>query len=220
MTEFTTWRSLVDGAEIAAIPDEIDNYDRYEPEGDIDITTVYDSGSSVEELGTTTSPVFEGVQSLELAQSSAGTDIVIAPDGSLLRHPNFGEDIEVRAYTTGNATIQLWWGDDNTDDDRPQNGVSIGFNTADGAALTEQDDASLSVLDSESVSLPNDEWMRFELKTDSSNDQVRGIIDNADGDEIYDSGWQSTSVLDGLSAIGFRSAEDVFFDAPKIIAVE
>ena len=108
MTEFTTWRSLVDGAEISAIPDAVvEDWERSNPLDDW-------SNDTAEFAVSTTDPI-EGEASLESVNGNANT-IITKSSGleetpskgrvfsSVLRDPGGGDILPGFAYGWGGSS--------------------------------------------------------------------------------------------------------------------
>ena len=120
MSNFTTWRSLVDGEEISAIPDSvIDNFEE-DPDGPYNgdnLTDFYSDGAfgGKESFEITTSNPIEGNRSLFQDETSTSQEIISLPDDGL---PNYFEKGQTAAFLVqgSGADGRFCFGAPNTND--------------------------------------------------------------------------------------------------------
>ena len=114
MTEFTTWRSLVDGEEIVAIPDGVvDNFE----DADADPAGPYEDGEGITDYYShqfptdpvqyerTTDDVEEGSHALSrIGEEEGRSNIVSWPDDGLPTYPDFGDTVAWLIRDPGSGT--------------------------------------------------------------------------------------------------------------------
>ena len=179
MTEFTTWRSLVDGAEISAIPDgvvlrpESDDLDHFS--GDTGSWSINDEA-----------PVFDDELSLKADEDDSSTLSMVSTSG-LDNYPEIGKKHVFFVYYESNYQM-VSFGTDNA----PNENDGYGYDLRDGELeLTRWDDGSRTTLET-GASLPEDEWISLETLHESNGDWTLiareaddvGLSEYENGDEI------------------------------------
>ena len=157
MTEFTTWRSLVDGEEIIGIPDSVvEDFERDDPLDDYDGDTEdYSTTSDAIQGSTSISSTGDSGEAIQLV------DVVV--DSLPEKGDEFSYLVEGRDDDAG--PIVMWGVPDPADDD----GYEVWVNIPDDEILF--NDRTGSTLDSESVSL-------------SANQVYEVVVDWQDNDDI------------------------------------
>ena len=205
MSDFTTWRSLIDGATIGAIPDSVvDNFNDFDDdpagpyeEGDT-LSTFYSGDTDTFERDDT-SPVKFGSKSLK--QDSNDKQIISTPTDGLPRYPVQGEIIEYWVYggeNTDNGNNTLFGVQDSS------NYYSVQLREdADNFVIVKDGDAQETV--STSGQTPG-EWQRVVIEWhDGSGGESQGeiVVEVFDDDDnsLGSGSWNDNEYTDG--GIGF-----------------
>ena len=176
MTAFTTWRSLVDGAEISVIPDEVvDNFE----DADGDPAGVYEEGETISDYYTgstgdyarSTSNVEEGEQALETTGGDTGSAIFSTPSDGLNRYPEEDEKIGfLLRQPTGDPDPVLLFNMTEPGSDFDSYGAMwVGTSEI---RLNKYQSGSRSTESTESVSFSNDTWYWGEIDPPTTEDNT------------------------------------------------
>ena len=228
MTEFTTWRSLVDGNEIVAIPDGVvDNFE----DADADPPGVYEDGETIADyyggdtgqFSRTTDEVETGVKSLDINVSS--NSLIISTSG-LNSYPEKGDIFEVYGYHDGDGVILIYFGAPNEAGWGDDSGYRMYTRNDDNRMRIERsDNGSITTLaEDDNASIPSNEWLRFRCEwhdgtgAESDNEIVFELYDES-GTEISKLSVNDDSYADdtGIGFGSFNSNEQFYVDEFHVI---
>ena len=232
MTEFTTWRSLVDGEEISAIPDIL--VDNFELE-DSDPLGVWKDGETPndrypQESGQSGTFEFvtdanEAIEGERYLKNDTDSGYLISQEGDgLNRYPEKGDVFEGYVNVVDAATFnhgQIVFGAEESTD---RNFYEVRVYPDDATfSVKVWVDGSDTALDSESVSLSFGEWYRIEVEWhdgsagESDNEIVCRLYDDQDN-EIA-SVQANDDTFSDESGFGFGhsgSSDETRFDAANV----
>ena len=186
MTEFTTWRSLVDGEEIVAIPDGVvDNFE----DADADPAGPYEDGEDITDyyggatagFARTTDNAVEGDKSLNGNQAESNEFIISEPNDGLPNYPDFGDTISFLLEDRGDISLPgaVYNGALGTDD----TGYAAIIDTRDEIAIRRLDgQGNITVIASTSQTINENQVYYGEVDIPSENgDSHEFRIYNVDG---------------------------------------
>ena len=182
MVDFTggTWRSLIDGQEVSAIPDGlVDNFEN----ADADPAGVYETGETIADyysqdtadFARTTETVFNGGHALEA--TSDNVDIVSTPGDGLPNYPSQPVTIEYYYYTvpgsSGGCNIIAQNGDGYLCQPRHRDS---------DLRLIRRDGFGFEELASTTMNTSDNTWYRIEFEY--VNDDLTATVEQTDGTEV------------------------------------
>ena len=217
MVDFTggTWRSLVDGAEISAIPDsEVDSFEQYEPGGDNNLSDNYFGDTGNFEIHTDSdpvSPIYDSTQSLHVEESD-GTNVAIGSQTGLDNYPEVGDTFELYVYiqdaTEENRAMAWYAVQDSSFSTRPDDAYALRFDFSENVfELTRMENGNFNTVFDESVTWTDwdGDWLHVEV--DWQNDGDHDIlVEDLDETEIVSASANDDTFSDGGIGFGINSS--------------
>lgn len=207
MVDFTTWRSLIDGASV--IPDSVvDNFE----DADSNPTGVYGSGEGIADYygGTTADWSRSDTRSFDGSKSlyASGRPGSIGSTSGLNRYPSRGESFETRMWFEDGSERGIRFAVGSEPNAGEENSYAISVRQRnDDIRINKRENGNFNELSNPSVTIPASEWVRLEVDWgETTTDDITVILENESGTQLVSDTVADTTFDSG--GIGFNGFDD------------